>query len=92
MLMWTPCGFHKKLTGTRYAELVFSHPMGSTGRAVYSGVSGRDMSMSYFSSSRRPGAVHIKTAPGHFTTNLRICILWDLRVTLCISVLPGCEM
>jgi hypothetical protein len=30
------CGFHKKRR-TRYAELVFLHPMGSAGDVVYSG-------------------------------------------------------
>jgi hypothetical protein len=37
MLGWDPCGFHKKRAGTRYAELVFSHPVAFAGQVVQSG-------------------------------------------------------
>jgi hypothetical protein len=33
-------GFDKKRTRTRYAELVFLHPVGPADRIVYSGASG----------------------------------------------------
>jgi hypothetical protein len=33
-------GFHKKRVGTRYANLEFSHPMGSAGHIVHYGASG----------------------------------------------------
>jgi hypothetical protein len=32
-------GFHKKHVGTRYAELLFLHPVGSAGNVVHSGAS-----------------------------------------------------
>jgi hypothetical protein len=37
MLRWAQCDFHNKRAGTRYAELVFLHLVGSAGLVVYSG-------------------------------------------------------
>jgi hypothetical protein len=34
MLEWALCGFHKKRSGTRFAELVFLHLVGSVGHVV----------------------------------------------------------
>jgi hypothetical protein len=39
MLKWALCGFHKKHGGTRFAELVFLHQVGSAGHVVHSGAS-----------------------------------------------------
>jgi hypothetical protein len=39
MLRWTWRGFHKQHAGTRYAKLVFMHPVESAIRIVHSGAS-----------------------------------------------------
>jgi hypothetical protein len=36
MLVWYRYGFDKKRTGTRYAKLVFLHPVGSMSHEVHS--------------------------------------------------------
>jgi hypothetical protein len=40
LLGWAQCGFHKKSAGTRYAKLVFLHPVGYVGHIMHSRVSG----------------------------------------------------
>jgi hypothetical protein len=40
MLGWDQYGFDKKCAGTRCAELMFLHPVGSAGLVVHSGASG----------------------------------------------------
>jgi hypothetical protein len=39
MLALAQCGFNKKCAGTRYAELVFLHLVGSTGHVLHSDAS-----------------------------------------------------
>jgi hypothetical protein len=39
MLGWARCGFYKKCTETRYAELLCLHPVGTTCHVENSGVS-----------------------------------------------------
>jgi hypothetical protein len=40
MLWWDPYRFNKKCTRTRYAGLVFLHPVGPAGHIVHSGAFG----------------------------------------------------
>jgi hypothetical protein len=40
MLWWARCGFDKKRVRTHYAELLFLHPMGSTGPILHLGAFG----------------------------------------------------
>jgi hypothetical protein len=39
-LVWARCGFRKKCAGTRYAEVLFLHPVGFASHVVHSGASG----------------------------------------------------
>jgi hypothetical protein len=66
---WDRYGLDKKRTGTHYVFLVFLHPVGYAGRIVHSGASGVQNANS-FSCSGGPGAVYIKSPPGHVTPNL----------------------
>jgi hypothetical protein len=61
-LGWDQCGFHKKRVGTRYAELVFLHMLGTAGHVVHSGVFVCEMSMHYFSCSGGTGTKSTKSA------------------------------
>jgi hypothetical protein len=57
MVEWDRYRFNKKRVGTRYAELVFLHPVGSVGHVVHTGASGHKISTQYFSCSGAPDAV-----------------------------------
>jgi hypothetical protein len=65
MLGSSQCDFYEKSAGTRYAEHVFLHPVGSVGHVVHSRASGDST----------------KSIPGDVTLNFYCCIRWDLRVT-----------
>jgi hypothetical protein len=49
MVGWDRYVFDKKRVGTRYAELVFSHLVGSAGMLCFSVCLGCEMLMHYFS-------------------------------------------
>jgi hypothetical protein len=91
MLGWDPYRFDKKRFRTLYAELLFSHPVGSTGIVVHSSASGARNIDVLFSYSGGTGMDSIKIMLGHVTSNFCFCILWDMRVIYCISVRLGSE-
>jgi hypothetical protein len=92
MLRSAQCGIHKKRDGTHYTELLFLHLVAYVGHIVHSDAPRDETWMHYFSCSFGPGAVSIKSAPGHITSNLCFCIQWDLQVMYCILVRPVLEM
>jgi hypothetical protein len=65
----TSTGLTKKQFRTRYAELVFLHPVGSEGDVVHSGVSGRETSMHNFSCSGGTGMDSTKIVLGYIMLN-----------------------
>jgi hypothetical protein len=48
MLGWVWCGFHKKRTRTRYAQLVFLHLVGSAGDVMHSTTFGAGYDIALF--------------------------------------------
>jgi hypothetical protein len=81
MLGWDRYGLDKKRAGTRYAELVFLHPVGSTGHVVHSGACRGELSTHYFSCPSGTGTDTTKSVLGPVMSSLRFCIRWKLHVT-----------
>jgi hypothetical protein len=77
--------------GTRYAEFVILHSMGSAGYVVHYGAFRlRNVYALFFMLWWDQQGFHKKHA-GHFTPKLCFCYRWDLRVTYCIPVCLGHE-
>jgi hypothetical protein len=93
MLRWAHCGFHKKCPGTRYAKLVFLHPLESAGHKVHFGASRpRNVNPQFFMLGwARCDFNKNRAVTGHFMPNMWFCIRFDLRVTKCILVHLGRE-
>jgi hypothetical protein len=90
MLASAQNGFDKKNAMTRYAELVFLHPVRSAGHVVHS-IASRAQNINAFFNARVAESDSAKIALGHITPNLFFCIRWDQWVTYCISVRLGHE-
>jgi hypothetical protein len=69
--------FPQKSTNTGYAELLFLHPMGSTGDVVHSSARpGHEILTHYFPCSGGTGTDPINSSLGHVMPNLCFCIRW----------------
>jgi hypothetical protein len=81
MLGWDGYEFYKKRAGKPYAELVFLHPVGFVGNVKHFGASGPWIgpwiSTHYVSCLGWPGAVYIKSMPGHVMPDLCFCVRWN---------------
>jgi hypothetical protein len=86
--MW---GLHKKCTGTLYTKLVFLHPVGSLGYIVHSVASGPQNIDALFFMLMCDRYSFDKKHVGIHYVELVFFIQWDLWVTECIAVRPGCE-
>jgi hypothetical protein len=92
MLVWDRYIFQKKRTGTRYAKLMFLHPVGCVCHTVHCGVSrARNVDTLFFLLCWDWYGFH-KKASGQLMPNLCRCIRWYSWVTWCILVPPGREM
>jgi hypothetical protein len=92
MLRFARCGFHKKPVRTHYAELVFLHPVLSTGHVVLSGASGaRNVDTLFFILGRVYCGSHIKRAGTGYTKLLFLHPVGSAGHVV-ILVCPGHEM
>jgi hypothetical protein len=84
MLRWARCGFHKNHAGTRYAELVFLHPVGYTGHVEHTGKYGaQKVDTLFFMLGWARCSFHKKYAKARYTELLFLHPM-GLRVTKCI--------
>jgi hypothetical protein len=74
MLGWDWYRFHKMCVRICYIELVFFHPVGSTGHVVHFDAFGAQNIDVLFSCSSEFDAVFIKSVSEHVTLNLYFCI------------------
>jgi hypothetical protein len=79
MLRLARWDFQKNRAGTRYAELVFLHPVGYAGYVVHSGASRACNVDALFVMLGQDWYDSTKSALGYVTPNMCFCILWDLR-------------
>jgi hypothetical protein len=81
IIVWDRYEFHKKHTGTRYAELVCFYPEQSVGHLLHSGVSGaQNVDAIFFMHECTRCGFHPKHV-GTCYTEIVVCIWWDLWVT-----------
>jgi hypothetical protein len=78
---WDRYGFDEKHVGTRYAGLVFLHPMDLWITLCILVHPGRATATHYFSCSGATGRDLMKSTSGHVTLNMYFCIRWDVQVT-----------
>jgi hypothetical protein len=76
-----PVQIAQKCAGTRYAELMFLHLVGSAAHIVHIGALGSEMSTQYFSCSGETSTDRTKSALEHVMSDMCFCIQRDLRLT-----------
>jgi hypothetical protein len=81
MFGWKQYRFHKKHARTRYAKIMFLHPVGSVGHVVHSGAFGLQNIDTLFVMLGWDRYRFNKNASGHVMPYLCFLIRWNLWVT-----------